>query len=150
MMSAPSEILCRLMPATYIARKVTASTSGMVSATTSPGRMSIVNFHEPGFRCRPRLTNEIASTIAIASISTRTNSLTELFTARGWSATLKISMPTGSAASSRCCVCARSLPSWMMSPPLAIDTPSPITSRPTAPSPFSGRPARIFSRGGSV
>ena len=42
MMSEPSEILCRPMPQYCIARKVIASTSGMVTNTTSPGRMSSV------------------------------------------------------------------------------------------------------------
>jgi hypothetical protein len=142
MISAPSEILCRPMPVTYIARKVSASTSGIVSATTSPGRMST----RSGLVCRPRLTKETASTIATASISTRMNSLTLAATARGWSATLNISMPTGNCDCKRRSMAARSRPSAMMSPPLAIDTPKPMTSRAGAPP----SAARILSRGGSM
>ena len=40
MISAPSEILCSPMPNMYIARNVTASTSGIVRPTTRPGRTS--------------------------------------------------------------------------------------------------------------
>ncbi len=42
MMSEPSEILCSPMPQYCIAKKVTASTNGMVMNTTSPGRTSSV------------------------------------------------------------------------------------------------------------
>ena len=40
LLSEPSEILCRPMSQKSIARKVTASTSGIVMPTTRPGRMS--------------------------------------------------------------------------------------------------------------
>ena len=57
--------------------KVMASTSGMVSATTMPGQMSMRN----GRVCSPRAMKLTASTMAMASISTRTNSPTERDTA---------------------------------------------------------------------
>ncbi|MNM91019.1 hypothetical protein D3C81_1033050 [compost metagenome] len=77
--SAPSEILCRPMPKMFMNRNVTASTSGMVSATTSPGRTSI----RSGLVCSPSAMKLTASTITTASISTCTNSPTERLTACG-------------------------------------------------------------------
>ena len=75
-------------------RKVIASTSGMVSATTRPGRTSSRN----GLVCRPSATKLTASTISTASISVWMNSLTDAVTARGWFDTRCSSMPTGSCA----------------------------------------------------
>ena len=63
MISAPSEILCSSMSSTRMNRKVTASTSGMVSATTSPAAR-----RAQGLVCRPSATKLTASTISTASI----------------------------------------------------------------------------------
>jgi len=66
-----------------------------------------------------------------ASISTATNSSTDVATACGWSCTCTELMPGGQVlchgASGQLC---SALPSAMMSPPLAIDTPSAMTSLP--------------------
>ncbi|MNU93773.1 hypothetical protein D3C71_837220 [compost metagenome] len=87
MMSEPSDILCRPMPQYHMAKKVTASTSGMVMPTTSPGRGSMYQrFHSgflPGRLCRPSAMKLTASTMTTASISTLTNSFTEVATALG-------------------------------------------------------------------
>ena len=56
MMSAPSEMRCRLMPIASMATKTMASTSGMDSATTSPA-------------LKPRLRKLTTSTMPIASKS---------------------------------------------------------------------------------
>ncbi len=53
--------------------KVIASTSGIVIATTRPGRQSSAS----GFRCSPRAMKLTARTISTASISVPTNSFTE-------------------------------------------------------------------------
>ena len=74
MISAPSEMRCRSMPSRYIARKVSASTSGMHSATTRPVR-------KPSDR---KLTT---STMTTASARLFLNSCTDSSTTRGWSLT---------------------------------------------------------------
>ena len=61
-------------------RKVMASTSGMVMPTTRPGRMSTYQPKRPPL-CRPKDTKLTASTMKMASISTLTNSPTEVATA---------------------------------------------------------------------
>lgn len=137
MINAPSEILCRSMENTFMNKKVIASTSGMVSATTSPGRISKRN----GFVCRPNATKLTASTISTASIRVWMNSLTDSVTARGWFDTWCSSMPTGSSLRMRCKVSSRPCPMSMMLPPFSIDTPRPITSWPLK---------RILSCGGSA
>ncbi len=71
-----------------------------------------------------------ASTIATASISTRTNSLTEVATDTGWFCTCASFTPAGSWRSISAVAVRSASPSAMMSPPLAIDTPSAITSWP--------------------
>ena len=63
MISAPSEMRCSEMPVSFMTTKVIASTSGMATATTMPGR-------QPSAR---KLT---ASTMAIASIRLLVNSPT--------------------------------------------------------------------------
>ena len=135
MISEPSEILCSPMPQYCMARKVTASTSGMVMPTTSPGRTSSVQRRQNGCRpwrlCSPRLKKLTASTITTASISTLTNSLTESATALGWSCTCCNATPSGRLFSIFALTSFSDLPSAMMSPPLAIDTPSAITSWPS-------------------
>ena len=80
--------------------------------------------------CSPRLMKLTASTTAMASISTFTNSPTERSTARGWSWTCSSVMPAGRRLRIRSISAPRVLPSAMMSPPLAIDTPSAITALP--------------------
>ena len=134
MISEPSEILCRPMPQYCMARNVIASTSGIVIATTRPGRMSSVQRRHngcwPGRLCRPRLMKLTASTMATASISTLMNSLTELATALGWSCTCTSCTPSGRVLPMRWVVLSSALPNAMMSPPLAIDTPSATTSLP--------------------
>ena len=82
MISAPSEMRCRSMPYSFIIRKVTASTSGMDSATTRPVR-------------KPRLKKLTASTMTTASSSVLMNSSTERFTTSGWFEYWCTSMPTG-------------------------------------------------------
>ena len=56
MISAPSEMRCRVMPEYSMKTKVAASTSGMATATTRPAR-------------RPRLRKLTTSTITTASNS---------------------------------------------------------------------------------
>ena len=111
-----------------------ASTSGIVMPTTRPGRMSSVQRRHsgcvPGRLCNPRLMKLTASTMATASISTLTNSLTEVATAVGWSCTCTSLMPSGSALSKWSVTLVSALPSAMMSPPLAIETPSAMTALP--------------------
>ena len=68
--SAPSEILCKPMSNSRMNRKVTASTTGMMIATTMPVRS-------------PRLNKLTARTMVTASASALTNSLTERRTSRG-------------------------------------------------------------------
>ena len=74
--------------------KVIASTSGIVIATTSPGRQS----SRSGLKCRPSATKLTASTIRIASISVPTNSLTEPDTTFAWFWNWCSSRPTGRSA----------------------------------------------------
>ncbi|OWK19724.1 hypothetical protein AJ88_39090 [Mesorhizobium amorphae CCBAU 01583] len=64
MISAPSEMRCSEMPKYCIATKVMASTSGMATATTMPGR-------------QPSARKETASTMAIASPRLLVNSPTD-------------------------------------------------------------------------
>ena len=128
MISAPVDMRCRSMPKKRIARKVAASTSGMVSATTSPVRM-------------PSVRNETTSTIATASSSEAMNSPTAFFTTAGWSDTCSNSMPSGRPALIRAMPAFRSRPSASTSPLGTIDTASAIASLP---------PKRIFATGGSA
>jgi len=137
MIRAPREILCKSMSSRRMHRKVTASTSGMVSATTRPGRTSM----RSGLVCRPSATKLTASTMRMASIRVCTNSPTEADTASGWFDTRCSSMPTGNSLFMRVTVVCRALPMSMMLPPFSIDTPRPITSLPLK---------RILSFGGSV
>ena len=117
MISAPSEMRCSEMPASFMTTKVIASTSGMAMATTMPGR-------QPSAR---KLT---ASTMAMASIRLLVNSPTASFTTCGWSATRCTSTPTGR---SRVTCAARSLmflPSASTSPPVVMATARPIAGSP--------------------
>ena len=118
-----------------MAKKVTASTSGMVMPTTRPGRMSKVQRRHsgllPGRLCKPSAKKLTAKTITTASISTLMNSLTELATALGWSCTWVRLMPAGKLACVAVIAKRKDLPSAMMSPPLAMDTPSAMTSCPS-------------------
>jgi hypothetical protein len=98
-------------------KKVTASTSGIDSATTSPVRS-------------PSEKKHTTSTMITASASEWTNSSIERLTASGWLATSESSMPTGNCAWMRARVSLRLAPSAMMSPPLVIDTPRPSASCP--------------------
>ena len=70
MMSAPSEIRCRLTPASFMTTNVMARTSGIAIATTMPGR-------HPSER---KLT---AKTMAIASTKVLMNSPTASSTTSG-------------------------------------------------------------------
>ena len=74
MISAPSEMRCKSMPAYHIDRNTTARTSGIESATTAPAR-------------NPRLRKLIPKTIATASQRVFMNSLIECSTVTGWLAT---------------------------------------------------------------
>ena len=65
--SAPSEMRCRPIPASIIPAKVMARTSGIAAATTSPARS-------------PRETNETARTITTASVRTLIKPLTASLT----------------------------------------------------------------------
>ena len=98
-------------------RKVTASTSGIDSATTMPVRS-------------PRLMKLTASTMTTASPSVSMNSLIERDTTVGWSATECTSMPAGRSAFNRAMRASSALPSAMMSPPLRNDTASPNAGSP--------------------
>ena len=134
MIREPNEILCRPIFQYHMAKNVMASTSGMVMPTTRPGRGSMYHrLHSgcwPGRLCSPSATKLTASTITTASISTFTNSLTEVDTDLGWSCTFTSCTPAGRLVPMRSVVCCNALPSAMMSPPLVIDTPRAITSRP--------------------
>ena len=70
----------------------------------------------PGRLCRPRLM-KLGQHDDTASISTFTNSLTDVDTALGWSCTLTSLTPAGSELLMRCVVCSSALPRAMMSPP---------------------------------
>ena len=117
MISAPVETRCRSMPKKRIARKVAASTSGIVSATTRPVRA-------------PSDRNDTSSTIATASSSERMNSLTDALTTAGWSETCSYSMPRGRSGFKRAIAARRSSPSCSTSPLAIIDTVSAIASLP--------------------
>ncbi len=127
MMSAPSDTLCRSMPAWYMKRNVTAKVSGIDSATMRPVR-------------RPSDRKLTSSTMATASARVRVNSRTERFTAVGWSFTRSSSRPTGSSACRRCTSASSASPRAMMSPRGAMETATPSASRPRK---------RIFGCGGS-
>ena len=105
--------------------------------TTRPGHTSM----RSGLVCSPRLMKLTASTTTTASISTWTNSPTEVVTAEGWSWICDSSMPIGSSFWIRPTRSLSTLPSWMMSPPLVIEMPSAITSCPWC---------RTFTAGGST
>ncbi|MCY1506212.1 hypothetical protein D9M68_404530 [compost metagenome] len=105
-----------------------ASTSGMDSATTRPVR-------------RPREKKLTSSTMTRASVSTRTNSPTPVFTAAGWSDTLRSCMPAGRVSCRRANSPSSAWPSTRMSPPDFIDT-----ARPMAFSPMK----RMRGAGGSL
>ena len=136
MISAPSDILCRSMSKMRMNKNVIASTSGMVSATTRPGRASSRN----GLVCKPSATKLTISTMTTASINVWMNSPTDAVTARGWSDTRCSSMPTGSLALICATVASSPSPITMILPPFSIDTPRPMISLPLK---------RILSAGGS-
>ena len=117
MISAPSEMRWRSMPKMYMQRNVTASTSGIDSATTMPVRM-------------PSEMKLTASTMITASASVLMNSRIESFTTVGWSDSLWTSMPTGRSAFRRSISDSSMRPSSMMSPPLRSDTARPIAGWP--------------------
>ena len=128
MISAPVETRCRSMPNTFMPRKVAASTSGMLSATTRPAR-------------RPRLSRLTASTMITASISEWMKMPTASPTIFGWSLTLPYSTPTGRSALSCCMRASRLRPSCSTSPLGTIEMAMPMASRP---------PKCISSVGGSA
>ena len=82
MISAPSEMRWKLIPRYHMYAKVTASTSGIDSATTTPLR-------------RPRLKKLTSSTMPTAKANFSRNSLTEWVTVVGWNVALSTSMPLG-------------------------------------------------------
>ena len=102
------------MPRASIAPNTTASTSGIETMTMAPAR-------------RPRLTTLTARTMAMDSHSASMNSLIDLLTVSGWSATMIGSMPIGRLALSSCMVCSMLRPSASTSPPsrMEIDRPRP-------------------------
>ncbi|MNT56393.1 hypothetical protein D3C72_1936860 [compost metagenome] len=134
MISEPSDTLCRPIPQYHMARKVAASTSGMVMPTTRPGRGSTETRRHSGSlplrMCRPRLKKLTASTITTASIRVCTNSLTEVATALGWSCTFARPMPAGRVGAILSTAARRFLPSAITSPPLRIEMPSATVGRP--------------------
>ncbi len=117
MMSAPSEILCRSMPDTNMKRNVTASVSGIESATMSPVRS-------------PSVRKLTASTIVTASASECVNSEIDRFTVEGWSFTRSSSRPTGNSFSMRSTCSSRAWPSAMMSPRGTMETAMPSAGLP--------------------
>jgi len=106
-----------------------ASTSGMVMPTTRPGRMSTYQPKRPPL-CKPKDTKLTASTMKMASISTLTNSPTEVATARGWSCICTSCTPIGKDRSMSAMFFFRDSPRRMMSPPLVMETPSASTCSP--------------------
>ena len=125
--SDPSEMRCSSILKKYMARKVIASTSGIDSATTMPVR-------------QPRLTKLTPSTITTASSSDCINSLTELFTTRGWSDTGSILTPTGSSVLTWAISAFSVSPSLITSPPFFM-----LMARPSA-----GLPLKRMAKLGGV
>ena len=117
MISAPSVMRCRSIPAAYMTRNTIASTSGTDSATTMPVR-------QPSER---KLTT---STISSASAKVWTNSDTDCSTICGWSAICVTSMPTGSSAMIALIARFRFSPSVTMLAPSCMDTPRPSAGLP--------------------
>jgi hypothetical protein len=117
MISAPSEIRCRLIPNASMNTNTIASTSGMLIATTRPAR-------------NPRLTRLTISTMPMASNKPRVKCPTDSSTTAGWLATRCTSMPTGRSLSMRCNSFSSAAPRSSTFPPLAIETPTPIAGAP--------------------
>ena len=128
MISAPSEMRCSSMPSKYMTRNVSASTSGMHSATTRPVR-------------RPSEKKLTSSTMTTASSRLFLNSCTDSSTTRGWSETAWICTPIGRFAWMRATVAVSCSPRRITSPPLRM-----LTASPTASSPLK----RIFDVAGST
>ena len=117
MISAPSEMRCRLTPPSFMATKVMARTSGMAIATTTPGR-------------QPSDKKLTPKTIAMASIRVLMNSPTASSTTCGWSATRWDSMPAGRSAVAWVRRSLRCSPKARTSPFLRIEMARPTASRP--------------------
>ena len=117
MISAPSEIRCRVMPIASSTTKVIASTSGIASDTTKPART-------------PSETKLTASTISTASTRARMKWSTLSFTTCGWSATLCTSMPIGRPCSSSAMRASSAVPKSRMLPPSRMPMLSPMAGAP--------------------
>ncbi len=109
-------------------KNVSASTSGIDSATTSPVR-------------KPSEKKLTTSTMATASARLFLNSCTEACTTFGWSLTACTSTPSGRLACTRATVAVSCWPRRITSPPLRM-----LTARPTAGWPLK----RIFTVAGST
>ena len=117
MISAPSEIRCRVTPIIARKTKVMASTKGMVIVTTSPART-------------PSDTKQTASTMAMASTSACTKWPTDSSTTWGWSATLYNSIPSGIRAATRAISASSSSPKATTLAPSRMPTISPTAGCP--------------------
>ena len=118
MMSAPSEMRCKVTPIRSSTTKVAASTRGMVMDTTRPARA-------------PSEMKLTRSTMATASPSASVKPPTACSTIRGWSDTRWMPTPTGSVASTSRILALRSRPKSRRLPPWRM-----AMARPTAGSPL--------------
>ncbi len=117
MISAPSEMRCRSMPISDMTKKVAASTSGMVSATTRPAR-------------QPSAISDTTSTMPTASPSASRNWWIDVLTTCAWSEMRPSSAPIGRFCSMRFRACSTAAPTSVTLPPGAMVVPSSTASRP--------------------
>ena len=117
MISAPSEMRCRVMPEYSMKTKVAASTSGMAMATTRPAR-------------RPRLRKLTTSTITTASNSALVKPPTASSTTAGWLETRCTPTPIGRVATISRMRTLRSLPNCRMLPLAFMPMAMPIAGWP--------------------
>ena len=118
MIRAPSEMRCSAMPIRLMTRKVTASTTGMVIATTSPARS-------------PRLIKLTIKTIATASSSALVKLEIASRTTCGWSDTRCAVTPAGKAFCSRSISASSALPKLKRLPPARMPMASPMAGLPS-------------------
>ena len=117
MISAPSETRCRSIANIDIREKTMARVSGIVHATTAPGRA-------------PRLRKLTMMMMMIACHSDVVNSLIAVSTVTAWSATRTGSMPTGRLATTSFIVALMLRPSARMSPASRIAIAIPMAGCP--------------------
>ena len=117
MMSAPSEMRWRSICIACMIGKTIAMVSGIVSATTEPGR-------------NPRLTMLTAMMMAIACQSNSMNSPIAVWTTTGWSLTSDALMPSGRLATLPSTAFFTLRPRVRMSPPSRIAMARPMAGLP--------------------